>query len=67
MTYWRGVSKFQAIRGGVPDNPLGKYISPECIRMFNEDIESLFDIHRIECSSFDSQRYVISRSMTCFF
>lgn len=68
--YWGGAGRYQPIRGGASNNPLGKrwlglnirgggtygihgnsdmysigkYVTLGCIRMFNEDIESLFDI-----------------------
>ncbi|MDR7870866.1 MAG: L,D-transpeptidase family protein [Tissierellaceae bacterium] len=68
--YWGGAGRFKPIKGGAPNNPLGKrwlglsikgggtygihgnsdvnsigkYVSLGCIRMYNEDIEYLFDI-----------------------
>lgn len=68
--YWGGAGKFKPIKGGAPNNPLGKrwlglsirgggtygihgnsnvysigkYASLGCIRMFNDDIELIFDI-----------------------
>ena len=68
--YWGGAGRYQPIKGGAPNNPLGKrwlglsiggggtygihgnadsysigkFTTLGCIRMFNEDIELLFDI-----------------------
>lgn len=68
--YWGGAGKYKPIKGGAPNNPLGrrwlglnigaggtygihgnsdihsigKYVSLGCIRMFNDDIESIYDI-----------------------
>ena len=68
--YWGGAGKYTPIKGGAPNNPLGKrwlglsiggggtygihgnadvhsigkHVSLGCIRLFNEDIELLFDI-----------------------
>lgn len=68
--YWGGAGRYTPIKGGAPNNPLGKrwlglnikgggtygihgnadvysigkHVSLGCIRMFNEDVEFLFDI-----------------------
>lgn len=67
---WGGAGRYKPIRGGAPNNPLGRrwmglniggggvygihgnsdknsigrYISLGCIRMFNEDVEELYDL-----------------------
>lgn len=68
--YWGGAGKFTPVKGGAPNNPLGKrwmglsikgggsygihgnadessvgkYISLGCIRMFNKDVEHLYEL-----------------------
>ncbi len=68
--YWGGAGKYTPVKGGAPNNPLGKrwlglsiqgggtygihgnadvysigkHVSLGCIRMFNEDVEFLYDI-----------------------
>ena len=70
---WGGAGRHRPVRGGAPNNPLGKrwmglnikggsmygihgnsdknsigrYISLGCIRMFNEDVENLYELIEI--------------------
>lgn len=68
--YWGGAGKYKPVKGGAPNNPLGKrwmglsikgggsygihgnsdkesigkYVSLGCVRMFNEDVETLYEL-----------------------